>query len=632
MKLRILSPILINKIAAGEVIERPASVVKELVENAIDAGADEINVIINNGGRNLISISDNGKGMDKHELDLCIERHATSKLNDDDLFDINFLGFRGEAIPSIGSVSRMTISSRKKDAFEGNSIFIEGGEKHDIKPSNIAKGTRIEVKDLFFSTPARLKFLKTENTENSYIQEIITKLAITNPHIKFTLNSEKREMLNFSEINNIETRLNKIISKDFITNSVKFDAKNDGIRVHGFAALPTYSKGSAKSQYIYVNNRPVKDKLLFGSIKAAYQDYLARERYPIIVMFLEIDKNDVDVNVHPTKAEVRFHNSQYIRNFIVNSIRNALSGAGHKSATTTSEQAINSFKIENKYPTQNTSYTKPSYSNVGQNNALYSTNEQFTENKTDSLNETANEFVASHFNYTDNTKTQNNGTIFDNAKDIESVKHEPQENIIPQENSQHKLGLARCQLHENYIIAQTIDSIIIVDQHAAHERLVYEKMKIALNSKDNSKNIQTQRLLIPEIIEMTPIEAECLFQKQSELAKFGLIIDKFGQNSIVVRETPSILGEMDVQGLIKNLSADIQEHDEILSVQESFEHVLGTIACHGSVRSGRRLNVQEMNEILRQMESTPFSGQCNHGRPTYVELDLKDIEKLFGRR
>jgi DNA mismatch repair protein MutL len=625
MKLHILSPTTINRIAAGEVIERPASVVKELVENAIDAGSSKIDVVINNGGRNLVSVSDNGKGMNKEELDLCLVRHATSKLSDDDLFDINFLGFRGEALPSIGSVSRMTITSRKDGEEDVWAIKVDGGEKSEAFPAQISKGTRIEVRDLFFATPARLKFLKAERTETNYIQDVITKLAMANPHVGFSLKNEKKELINTSKGGALGERLNDLISRDFDKNAIEIDTSREGIRLHGFVCLPTYSKGTSTSQYIFVNNRPVKDKLLLGAIRAAYQDFLARDRYPVVALFLELVNGEVDVNVHPTKAEVRFRDNGLVRGLMVSTLKNALSTAGHRASSTVSQQALSSFKPSPSAQDAGkiTSFPRPSYNDVNRNFAAYFPNKE--EEVRPALNEKIAEFKApSAANRPDRIPQEQ---LFTKEQSIESVRSEIIEESIESEYS-YPLGMSRCQLHETYIVAQTKDGIVIVDQHAAHERLVYERMKQAMEGK----GVASQRLLIPEVVELSPIEADRVFEQKPALEKMWLIIDKFGDSAIVVRETPALLGETDAQGLIKNLANDLEEHGEILNVQESFEHVCGTMACHGSVRSGRRLNTHEMNAILRDMEKTPYSGQCNHGRPTYVELKLNDIEKLFGRR
>lgn len=632
MQLKLLSPTTINRIAAGEVIERPASVVKELVENSIDAGATEIDIIVHNGGRNLVSVADNGKGMTKDELKLCLQRHATSKLSDDDLFDIAFLGFRGEAIPSIGSVSRMTITSRKQNADEGWSVFVNGGEESDPIPASIVRGTKIEVRDLFFATPARLKFLKTERTENIYISEVVNKLAMAYPHVGFNLQNEKRTLLKTQKCadGNSESllkRLSDILGRDFEQNSIKIDAEREGLRLKGYIGLPTYNKGSAASQFVFVNNRPVKDKVLIGAIRAAYQDFLARDRYPVVALSLDIDNEEVDVNVHPTKAEVRFRDAGMVRGLIVASLKNALSGAGHRASTTVSSAALGAFKPQGS-GSNVSSFPRPSYSDIQTQFAPILPKEPAENNLSD---KEVTEFKSAKIT-ADRYQPQpqiSSENLFKSDEEVLSVKPQemPSDLQYVQPNN-YPLGLARCQLHKTYIVSQTDKSIVIVDQHAAHERLVYENMKLDLAKE----GVKTQRLLIPEIVEISELEVESLLRKQEELAKLGLVIEKFSEKSVIVRETPALLGEVDAQGLVKSLVNDIAEYDEILSANEALEHVCGTMACHGSVRSGRILNVSEMNSILRQMEQTPYSGQCNHGRPTYVELSLHEVEKLFGRK
>jgi DNA mismatch repair protein MutL len=613
MKLHILSPTTINRIAAGEVIERPASAVKELVENAIDAGASKIEVVVNNGGRNLISVSDDGKGMDAAELELCVERHATSKLSDDDLFDINFLGFRGEALPSIGSVSRMTITSRKAGSIDAWALKIDGGEKSEVHPAQLNRGTKIEVRDLFFATPVRLKFLKTEGTETSYIQDVINKLAMAYPHVAFTLKNEKKTLINTSS-NDLQARLGDILGKDFKENSIQLQLEREGMKLSGYIGLPTFNKGTAASQYIFVNKRPVKDKFLMGVIRAAYQDFLARERYPVVALFLEIANGEVDVNVHPTKAEVRFRDAQHIRGLIMSGLKAALSTAGHRASTTVAKEAITAFKPEAKIAY----FPRQEFSEITKNFPDYFPP---VENKLEDK-ETAS---FRHPTFMQNAQEK----LFEQAEEVLAMR--PQELEISNENERgvaYKLGFARCQLHDTYIVAQTQNGIVIVDQHAAHERLVYERLKESLAKT----GVKTQSLLIPEVVDLSAIEIDRLMEQQPALQKLGLVFEKFGDHSVIVRETPAMLGLMDVQGLIKNLANDLEEFGEILSIQENLEHVAGTMACHGSVRAGRKLNVAEMNNILREMEATPYSGQCNHGRPTYVELKLHDVEKLFGRR
>ncbi|MCE3232053.1 MAG: mutL [Rickettsiaceae bacterium] len=617
MKLHILSPTTINRIAAGEVIERPASVVKELVENAIDAGASQVDVVINNGGRNFISVTDNGKGMSPDELELCIERHATSKLSDDDLFDINFLGFRGEALPSIGSVGRMTITTKQAGSDEAWILKVDGGDISPVAPASLLRGTKIEVRDLFFATPVRLKFLKTERTETLYIQEVIDKLAMAYPNVGFTLKDEKKTLINTASGDAL-TRLSDILGKDFKDNSIPLDVQREGVKMSGYIGLPTFNKGSATSQYLFVNKRPVKDKFLLGTIRAAYQDFLARDRYPVVALFLELENGEVDVNVHPTKAEVRFRDSGIIRGLIVGALKTALSTAGHRASTTVASAAITSFK-----PKVNIAhFPRPSYDSVSSAFPEY-----FPKADDEPKDLALGDKEVASFNYPSFYKNNTQEKLFEAEQSSLATRQEIVQQPAPEKQNNYPLGIARCQLHGTYIVAQTTDGIVIVDQHAAHERLVYEKMKTALAKS----GVQTQRLLIPEIIELEGLEIERLLDKQNELQKLGLVLEKFGDNAVVVRETPALLGEVDIQGLIKSLANDIEEYGELLSIQEGLEHVCGTMACHGSVRAGRILNTHEMNTLLREMEATAYSGQCNHGRPTYVELKLADIERLFGR-
>ena len=629
MPIKLLSPTTINRIAAGEVIERPASVVKELVENAIDAGATQIDVVINNGGRNLVSVADNGSGMTHDELQLCIQRHATSKLTDDDLFDIKNLGFRGEAIPSIGSVSRMTITSRKKGADEAWSLHIEGGDEQAPCPAQLARGTKIDVRDLFYATPARLKFLKTERTEKLYIQEVINKLSMAYPQVSFSLKDEKRSLIDTKAAQGellelLKSRLGDILGKDFEQNSVHVDTRREDIALKGYIALPTFNKGNSNSQYLFVNGRPVKDKLLLGAVRAAYQDFIARDRYPVVALFLELGGQEVDVNVHPTKAEVRFRDTGLVRGLIVGALKNALSEVGHRASTTVSDQALSSF---NKPSGNIAAFPRPSFDAVKQTFPDYLP-EGSEENNSSMQEKKIADFQSPSFaSRRPSMPTVSNDVLFSSESALFSAKsEEPEYEQTQQENN--PLGAARCQLHKNYIIAQTENGIVIVDQHAAHERLVYEEMKKAMATS----GVRTQRLLIPEVVALDAVQIDNLTAKQDELAQLGLLFDKFGEKEIVVNATPALLGQMDVKGLMISLAHDIAEYDNILSINEALEIVCSNMACHGAVRSGRVLNNNEMNAILRDMEATPYSGQCNHGRPTYVELKLHDIEKLFGRK
>ena len=617
--IHVLSPTTISRIAAGEVIERPASVIKELVENAIDAGATEISVIMHQGGRNLISVTDNGKGMTAEELSLCVERHATSKLTDDDLFHIPFLGFRGEALPSIGSISRLNIVSRFKDASESWGIKVEGGDKSDLFPVAWAQGTKIEVRDLFFATPARLKFLKSERTELQYSCDILNRLAMANPHVSFTLHNEKREVLSVPATADLRKRLGDVLGNDFTDNAVEVNLQREGIQISGYTGLPTYNKGLSTSQYVFVNKRPVKDKLLLGAVRAAYLNYLARDRYPVAVLFIDIPSQEVDVNVHPTKAEVRFRQNEVVRSVIIGALNQALSGAGHRAATTVASQAIASFKTTPSAPSPLRSFPRPSHAQIQAHYTPYLP--QLAGSDTPARS-TLNEMQSPY--------RLPAAPISLPAHGMPSTASAttPQPETLLSDFQEYPLGIARCQLHETYIVAQTKNGIVLVDQHAAHERLVYEKMKKQLAET----GITTQRLLIPDVVELDEAIVEQLLQKQDTLAKLGLVIAPFGDKAIIVRETPALLGEINAGDVIRALVCDLEQYGETLSLDEALEHVCGTIACHGSVRAGRRLNIPEMNAILRDMEQTSYSGQCNHGRPTYVELKLADIEKLFGRR
>ena len=597
MKIIALSPTTINRIAAGEVIERPASAIKELVENALDAGATQIDIVLHQGGRNLVSIMDNGCGMTKDELEMAVERHTTSKLDEAHLDDIRHFGFRGEALPSIGSVSRLTITSRARGSDTAWSLTINGGDKQSAIPAAHPQGTHIEVRDLFFATPARLKFLKTERTEVQYAVEMIEKLAMAHPHVGFTLATENRSYLKLAAVSEeIEgarlARLGDILGHEFLDNAVPVFSAQDGVIAEGFAGLPTFNRNTTIAQYLYVNNRPVRDKVLMGAAKAAYQDLLARDRHPVMVLFLTIPSAEVDVNVHPTKAEVRFRDSGLIRNVMMRALKQGLSTASHQASTTVAANTLSAF-----VPRSVPSFNAPSY--------------------------VAEKSPPSFRHY-----AAPSASLFTPAENAPSVKVQPQEETATITVEEYPLGLARCQLHNTYVVAQTDDSIVIVDQHAAHERLVYEKMKKALQDKGMAR----QYLLLPEIVELGQEAVDGLLKHQQTLAQLGLVFEVFGEKSLIVRETPSLLGTTNVASLMKDLAGDIHEYGEALSLGELLEHICGTLACHNSVRAGRVLSNHEMNALLREMETTPYSGQCNHGRPTYVELKLTDIEKLFGRR
>jgi DNA mismatch repair protein MutL len=595
MKIRRLSEGTVNRIAAGEVVERPASAVKELVENALDAGATRIDIAVSNGGADLILVEDDGDGMDADDLALAIERHATSKLRDDDLSHIVTMGFRGEALPSIGAVARLSIASRTKDG-EAHEIRVEGGSLTGPSPAGFrAKGqhgTRVEVREIFFATPARLKFLKSVRSEDLATLDVIKRLAMSRPDVGFTLTLDGRRALDLPAETDLIgpqlKRLARIMGKDFGDNAAPVNVSREGLTIAGFAGLPTYNRANAQMQFLFVNGRPVRDKLLIGAVRGAYADFLARDRHPALALFLECDPAFVDVNVHPAKTEVRFRDAGLVRGLIVSSLRHALAGAGHRASTTVAGAALAALR-----PQTGTFYQQ-----------------DYSRAPAPSFHDPARAFYA---------------PLLDSTGAAPAFRVEEQPTAAP---SDLPLGVARAQLHETYVVAQTADGIVIVDQHAAHERLVYERMKKALAGG----GIARQPLLIPEIVELDPAEVTRLAARAGELAELGLVVEPFGPDAVAVREMPAMLGQADIKGLIRDLADDIAETGNAHSLKERLEEVAGTLACHTSVRAGRRLNAEEMNALLREMEATPHSGQCNHGRPTYVELKLSDIERLFGRR
>ena len=611
MTLRRLPENIVNQIAAGEVVERPASAVKELVENAIDAGATKIDVVMRDGGRSLITITDNGSGMSAEELALCFERHATSKLPDDDLVYIQNLGFRGEAIPSIASVSRMTITTRPENAPNAWKLSVEGGRRGQVEPVGGPKGTRVEVRDIFFATPARLKFLKTERSEFGAALDVVRRLAMAFPAIAFTLADDNRMALrvNAAQGDLFEAwadRLGAIMGRDFTDNAIKIEAERDGVQLRGFAGVPTFNRGNATMQFMFVNGRPVRDKLFTGAVRGAYMDLLARNRHPLLALFLELPADQVDVNVHPAKAEVRFRDSGGVRGLIVGALRHALAEQGHRASSTISGQALGSFRPETPMlPLQSRSSNSGGWGRWG---------DISRPQMSAGLAEASAEFQAPL-----------SGASPPMARgDAET----PQQQAASQKLEHYPLGAARSQLHETYIVSQTSNGLILVDQHAAHERLVMERMKKQLAEK----SVPRQMLLLPEVIELDEVAANRLAERAEELAEMGLVLEPFGTGAIVVRETPAMLGDCNIKGLVQDLADDLGELDTALALKDRLDDVCATMACHGSVRAGRRLSIEEMNALLREMEVTPHSGQCNHGRPTYVELQLGDIEKLFGRR
>ncbi len=611
MTIKILSNSTINKIAAGEVIERPASVVKELVENSIDAGSTHIDIILEYAGKNLIVIKDNGSGMSKEELELAIQRHATSKLDEDDLLNINSFGFRGEALPSIGAISKFKITSQKIDSENAYSLSIIGGNIEPTKISNGNIGTTIEVRDLFFATPARLKFLRTDRTELTAIINCVKKIALAHPEITFTLIHDDKELLRVKKqpksSDSIKNRISEILGTEFVENAAEISFARDNVAIYGYTSLPTYNKASADEQYLFINNRPIKDKILNIALKVAYQDYLARDRHPVSVLFLSVNPEQVDVNVHPAKSEVRFHDPNLIRALVIGSIKDALNNSSNRVSTTPAAAAISYMRTN-----QNKASFHEAYKEQGRFNMP-------SVRKTPFISTPRTDYAAAQI-------SQINQPL------VTSAPH----SIVDQEGfgeasdrTHFPLGAAKAQLHGTYIISQSNDSIIITDQHAAHERIGYERIKEQIEKNGLIK----QRLLIPEIIELSDeSKADILNENKMNLAKLGLTIEKFGKKSIIVSEIPSIVGEVNVSSLISDLADHFTSLGENIALTELIEHVTETYACHYAIRAGRKLNSHEMNELLRQMENTPFSGQCNHGRQTYVELKLKDIEKLFGRK
>jgi DNA mismatch repair protein MutL len=591
MPVRQLPENVVNRIAAGEVIERPASVVKELVENAIDAGATRIEVVISGGGRELIRVSDDGAGMSVEDLALSVERHATSKLDSEDLLNISTLGFRGEALPSIGAAARLSIATRLRGSDSAHEIRVEGGEKSEIRPAALPAGTRVEVRDLFYATPARLKFLKGEQAETAAAIDVIRRLALAKPEVAFTIAAGER-VIQYplrAGAEGAAARLADVIGGDARANTVPVSAEREGVRLHGLAGLPTFSKANSLSQYLFVNGRPVRDKVLMGALRGGYADLLHSGRYPVAALFIELDPHEVDVNVHPAKAEVRFRDSSLVRGLVVRALQEALSGGARRSATTGADRLVTFARPQSPSNASSSWRGASSPYRGGLAEAAQAAFETIAQPSADTRADLA---------------------------------------PVLQADLERPLGAARAQLHETYIVAQTADGLVIVDQHAAHERIVYEKLKRALEEK----GISSQLLLVPAVVELDQSDAAALAARAEELAKLGLVLEPFGQGAVLVRETPALLGDTDATNLVRDLAEHIAEWDDALPLERNLLAVASRISCHGSVRAGRRLKPEEMNALLREMERTENAGQCNHGRPTYVELKLFDIEKLFGRR
>ena len=626
-----LSEATINRIAAGEVVERPAGVVKELVENAIDAGAHQIDISLGAGGKQLILVEDDGHGMDSDDLCLAVERHATSKLPQGDggdrLFRIATLGFRGEALPSIGAVARLSIISRPPNAQQAMAIKLEGGKMTAPQPAAGRTGTRVEVRDLFYATPARLKFLKSDRAETMAISDVVKRLAMAHPHIGFSLLSDGRRNFVVRPENGDDAalkRLSAIMGKEFEANAIAVSAGRDDLMLSGFAGVPTYNHATAQKQYLVVNGRPVKDRLLNGAVRGAYQDFLAGNRHPALALFLEIDPSQLDVNVHPAKTEVRFRDAGLVRGMIVGALRAALAQGGHRASTTVADKALSSFRRGGGGGASGAG----NFATAMQSQAPLAMNEDGAEwhsaAGTPGISAEGTPGISAEGTAGISAEgTAGAGGAGDMAAQAQAP---PPEISLP-------LGLARAQLHETYILAQTHDGFVVVDQHAAHERLVYERMKAQIAAQ----GIKRQILLVPEIVELETEEAERLLARTDELSELGFVIESFGtgapsSTALMLREVPAMLYGADCPQMLRDMAQEMQELGEARALTERLEEIASTLACHTSVRAGRRLNVEEMNALLRDMEATPNSGQCNHGRPTYVELKLADIERLFGRR
>ncbi len=601
--IRQLDEAAVNRIAAGEVVERPASAVKELVENALDAGARRIEIDCADGGKSLIRVSDDGCGILADALPLALARHATSKIDGSDLLNIHTFGFRGEALPSLGAVGRLTISSRVA-GLDAAEISVKGGQMGQVRPAAQNPGTIVTLRDLFYATPARLKFMRTDRAEAQAITDVVKRLAMAEPFVGFTL----RDMSGGGDgrivfradaetgdlFNALHGRLARILGADFAANALRIEAERDALHMIGYAALPTYSRGSSVAQYLFVNGRPVRDKMLYGALRAAYHDFLSRDRHPAAALFIECDPTLVDVNVHPAKSEVRFRDPGLARGLIVSGLRHALAEAGHRASTTVAGATLGAFRPEPMGRIHQ--MDRPS---AGARTAAYTMQ--------------APGFAEMQADLSGRVEPAYPETASDKEGEVSPLD-------LP-------LGAARAQVHENYIVAQTADGMVIVDQHAAHERLVYEKLKAQMEAS----GVAAQALLIPEIVEMREEDAARILEEADTLAQLGVVIEPFGPGAVAVRETPAILGLCDAAALLRDVVDELSDEGESQTIRMRIDAILSRVSCHGSIRSGRRMQADEMNALLREMEATPHSGQCNHGRPTYVELKLNDIERLFGR-
>lgn len=596
-RIRQLDEAAINRIAAGEVVERPASAVKELMENALDAGAARIELSIADGGKTLIRVADDGHGIAPEDLPLALARHATSKIDGSDLLDIRSFGFRGEALPSLGAVGRLTITARAPGQ-QAAEITVAGGQMGAVRPAARGPGTTVTLRDLFYATPARLKFLRSERAETQAIADTVRRLAMAAPRVAVTLRDVsgggegrvifRAEAETGDLFDALSERLARILGRAFTDNALRIDAAREGLRLSGFAALPTYSRGAAVAQYLFVNGRPVRDRMLTGALRAAYEDVLARDRHPAAALFIDCDPHLVDVNVHPAKSEVRFRDPGLARGLIVSALRHALAEAGHRASSTVAGATLGAFRTPDHARTYQMDRPSPQARSLS--------------------------YLAQAPGFSDMAEAWSG-----RVETAPQGGDETPATALP-------LGAARAQIHENYIIAQTETGLVIVDQHAAHERLVYERLKAQAEG-----GIAAQALLIPEIVDLPETDCALLMDHAADLAALGLVIEPFGAGSLAVRETPALLGPVDAGALLRDILDELREAGASGRLRARIDAVLSRMACHGSVRSGRRMSAEEMNALLREMERTPLSGQCNHGRPTYVELRLSDIERLFGR-
>ncbi len=603
MSIRRLPNSLINRIAAGEVVERPASALKELVENAIDAGSSQINIRLEQGGLDLIEVADNGCGMTRDDIALALERHATSKLPDEAIEMVATLGFRGEALPSIASVARLTIESRVAGE-DGWTRIVNHGDVENDGPAAIPPGTKVRVEQLFAKVPARRKFLRTPRSEYSACVDVVRRLAMARPDIGFTLTHENRKAIAVQGGESGPDRVAALTNKELRANSVAVDLVREEVRLSGVAGLPTYNRGVADHQFLFVNGRPVKDRLLVGAVRGAYAEMLARDRHPIVALFIDMPPELVDVNVHPAKTEVRFREPAMIRGMIVSGLRRALDEGGFRAVQRPAESALANWQTEPQAPDPQANIFTAQGPMVGR--ATFQ-----SQPYPSAVQDSASTFSAL------------------NPDELAPLMGRAEEAAQPvPEAVSHPLGVARGQVSKTYIVAEAEDGLVIVDQHAAHERLVLERMRKAVEGG----TVASQALLMAEVVELDENACDRLEARIAELSEFGLELERFGPSAMLVRATPAMLGSGDVKGLITDLADELGAYDEALSLKERIDHVASTMACHGSVRAGRVLNVAEMNALLREMEVTPHSGQCNHGRPTWVKLAHGDIEKLFGRK